>query len=237
MTKRNLSQTQINRRKRAGAELTRTSSGLSLASVGLLGVAAATRKNPGKLNKIPGLKNANAHKIRETAQNVGLISGGIAGLNGFNNASWQSAEARQRKAKPVTVTASKSASPFEEGTYGEIGKALVPAMPPKPEAKPKLFQPTTGQRVALARAGYDKEQQKLGKALSFSPGMGAMRPSTPSAAKFKPLGQRPVSANVKNMRKVPLANGGGPSGGGGGVGNTAGLSGVGKSVDFGAFND
>lgn len=198
----NLTQHQIDRRKRVGADLTRATSVIGLGSVAALGAGAAAPKlaRAGKLARF-GVNEAKATKFKEKTRNAliatGAVSGGISGINGFNNASWQSAEARQRKQK---VVKSDTPSPFEDTAFmGEWSSAV------------------------------EGESDEIAKALGQikTPGMGAMRPSPA----FKPMGQRPVSANVKNMRKVPLANGGPkPAATGGAATSTAGLSGVGKSA-------
>jgi len=121
---RNLSQTQIDRKKKAGANLTRTTSALGLGSVAALGVASAAPKlaRSGKLARvIPKATEANANLIRQRTKShlitVGVVSSGIGGYNGFNNASWQSAEARQRKIK--SQVAKSASGSVGEGFYGE----------------------------------------------------------------------------------------------------------------------
>lgn len=113
----NLTQTQINRRKRVGAELTRTTSAIGLGSLAALGASKGRVKLAGgkllpKLDKTKAL--ASHDKIKDKLFTTGLVSSAIGGANGFNNANWQSAEARQRK-KPVVKSAP---SPFEDGFYG-----------------------------------------------------------------------------------------------------------------------
>jgi hypothetical protein len=102
--KRNLSQASINRRKKVGAELTRTTSGIGLASLGALGAAAGAKKFGGR-GVLRGIDAAKAAKFHESTKNklitTGIVTSGVSGLNGFNNASWQAAEARQRKAAVV----------------------------------------------------------------------------------------------------------------------------------------
>lgn len=296
-------QDEIDRRKKLSAASTRVSSTGGLLAVGALGAGALAPHGVGTpAGKLINLTEKGArefkHGTRAHATGLTVVSGGIGGLNGFNNAKIQSMEASQRKKKAAMIK-SHSPSPFEDGYYGEVSKYYDPEENRKKRAdlyenaasatagaaaagavhqgvkagktfkgslqhwggkKPltvmeskhlktvkvkggraALLAGTAGAAAYGAKKIHDKKDnswQPYSKALGgTTPGMGAMRPA-PSAAKFKPLGQRPVSANVKNMRKVPLANGGGPSGGGGGgVGNTAGLSGVGKSADFGIFND
>lgn len=127
---RNLNQVQIDRRKRHGAIMTRTSSAIGLGSLAVLGASKGRSKYAGKglLKAVDKEKATNLHeKTKDGLFSLGVVGSGIAGLNGFNNASWQSAEARQRKA---ATTVAKSA--FEDGFYGstydveEISKIGLP---------------------------------------------------------------------------------------------------------------
>jgi len=121
---RNLSQTEIDRRKKAGATLTRTTSAIGLGSLALVGAGAAAPRlaRSGRLARIaPKMTEEKALAFREKTKNkaitAGIVSQGVGGFNGFNNAAWQNAEARQRK-KPITKSAP---SPFEDGFYGSEG--------------------------------------------------------------------------------------------------------------------
>lgn len=111
MAKRNMSQARIDRHKKVGAELTRTTSAVGLGSLTALGAAAAGKKWAGK-GVLAGIDAAKAAKFHDKTKNALLsttvVSQGINGLNGFNNASWQAAEARQRKA-PVKKSFRSSA--------------------------------------------------------------------------------------------------------------------------------
>jgi hypothetical protein len=100
MAKRLMSDAEIKHRKKVQGAVSRTTSTLGLGGLGLLGASAVARKNPGvlkPLRKIPALKTATPDKLRETAQNVGLVSGGIGGVGGYNFAAYTSAESRKRK--------------------------------------------------------------------------------------------------------------------------------------------
>src|SRR4051812_21460195 len=93
-------QQQINRRKKVGAGLTRTTSAIGLGSLAALGATAGAKRfgGSGVLRGIDRAKAAAVHdKTKNALLTTGIVSQGITGINGFNNASWQSAEAKQRK--------------------------------------------------------------------------------------------------------------------------------------------
>ena len=122
VTKRDMSDKELRRRKKAQGAISRTTSTLGLGGLGLLGASVAMKK-PGTLKRIqavhPKLANTSPEKVRSTANNVALVSGGIGGLGGYNFASYTAAEAKQKKFKK-----SDDASPFEDGFYGSEGKPL-----------------------------------------------------------------------------------------------------------------
>jgi hypothetical protein len=99
-SKRIISDTELRRRKQLGANLTRLTSGIGIASLGALGVGAAAPKlaRAGKLGRVTVQR---AEKFQNATKNkaltAGIVSSGIGGYNGFNTAAWQSAEARRRK--------------------------------------------------------------------------------------------------------------------------------------------
>lgn len=125
MAKKNLSQEQIDRKKKIGAELTRATSAIGLGSLAAMGGAYGTRKLAGgkllpKLN--PAKARAFEQKVTSKLVPATVVASGIGGYNGFNAAAWQSAEARQRKSK---VVKSAPPSPFEDGHYGSEGSSEV----------------------------------------------------------------------------------------------------------------
>lgn len=92
-----MSEAELHRRQKLQSKIGRTTSTLGLGGLGMLGVAAATKKNPGALKRVPGLKRANPEKFRQAALNTGVVSSGIGGVGGFNQASIYSAESRRKK--------------------------------------------------------------------------------------------------------------------------------------------
>lgn len=119
MAKRNLSQEQIDRKKHVGANLTRTTSAIGLGSLAALGATAGlprAAKTATFARMFPKLTPAKALRIQQKTKSklvsAGVVASGIGGYNGFNNASWQSAEARQRK-KAVQKNWSPTATKFD----------------------------------------------------------------------------------------------------------------------------
>lgn len=93
---RNLSQKEINARKKVQAVQWRTTGTLGLASLGAFGASKA----PGsaKLLKIvPKAAKINPAKATNASLGLGALSGGIGGAGSFNSAAISSAESRQRK--------------------------------------------------------------------------------------------------------------------------------------------
>jgi len=111
-----MSDAELRRRKKLQGHISRTTSTLGLTGVGLLGTSLALKKKPGLLKAVPGLKKANPDKLREGAQNIGLVSGGIGGVGGYNFAAYTNAESRKRQ---------KVAKSMDEmaPTYGVVGFA------------------------------------------------------------------------------------------------------------------
>lgn len=122
--KRNMSQAQINRHKKIGAHLTEATSVLGLGSLAALGGVTAAPKlaRAGRLGKVT---EAQAKTFKDTTKNKlitgGIVSQGVSGINGLNNAAWQGAEARQRKQKVVVKNFYGEADP---GCVGEIAKRI-----------------------------------------------------------------------------------------------------------------
>lgn len=116
-----MSEAEQRRRQKLQSKIGRTTSTLGLGALGVTGLAAAASKKPGMLKSIPKLKNAHPDKLRNVAINTGIVSGGIGGVGGFNQASIYSAESRRRKqAVPV-----KKSYGMEMGYYGEEGRPLT----------------------------------------------------------------------------------------------------------------
>jgi hypothetical protein len=128
MTKRIMSEAEQRRRQKLQSQIGRTTSTMGLSALGVTGAAAlAARKGPagektlGMIRKIPGLKKTTPEKMERTAIKSGIVSGGIGGVGGFNQASIYSAESRRRKqATPV-----KKDLGMEMGYYGEEGTPLT----------------------------------------------------------------------------------------------------------------
>ena len=126
--RRNLSQEQIDRKKHIGANLTRATSIIGLGSAAAIGGSAIAPRlaRAGKLGRVT---EKEALKFKSKTQNkllgASVIAGGIGGYNGFNNASWQAAEARQKKKSAAKVT------PMAK-SYEEIEKFEMPTGVLKP---------------------------------------------------------------------------------------------------------
>jgi hypothetical protein len=133
-----MSQKSIDRRKRAQGTLTRATSTLGLAGVGMVGASIASKKNPATLRRIQGMHPKLSHvtpeKMKDAAFHTGVVSGGLSGLGGYNFASYTSAEAKRNKKVKKNLEPDLEIEP----TYGEegIAKAWSPvATDYDPEAK------------------------------------------------------------------------------------------------------
>ncbi len=119
-----MSEAEQRRRQKLQSKIGRTTSTLGLSALGVTGAAAVAAKSPKTLTairKIPGLKKATVKGMENTAVKSGIVSGGIGGVGGFNQASIYSAESRRRKqAVPV-----KKNLGIEMGYYGEEGHPLT----------------------------------------------------------------------------------------------------------------
>jgi hypothetical protein len=134
VTKKDLmSDAELRRRKKLQGTISRTTSTLGLAGVGTLGAGLALKKNPAMLRKIPRyskLSNkaiqAKGARLGERATHIGILSGGIGGLGGYNFAAYTNAESRKRQMKPVAKSYGHEAdmTPYtgEEG----VAKAWSP---------------------------------------------------------------------------------------------------------------
>jgi hypothetical protein len=118
MANRIMSDAEIKRRKKVQGHISQTTSTLGLTGLGLLGAGAALKKKPGMLRKIPKYSGrtdnqvkAVGNKIGDQAKNIGVVSGGIGGVGGYNFAAYTNAESRKRT--PV-----KKNDPFEISKFG-----------------------------------------------------------------------------------------------------------------------
>lgn len=125
MAKRNLSQAEINARKKVQAASWRTTGALGLAGLGTFGAS----KVPGSARitrAIPSAKKLNARKLENATVGLGAAGGGVGGVSSFNSAAISAAEARQKK-----VPVKKSAFGVE---HVDIAKAASDRRP-NPERK------------------------------------------------------------------------------------------------------
>jgi hypothetical protein len=124
MAKRIMSEAEQRRRQKLQSQIGRTTSTMGLSALGVTGAAAVAAKSPktlGAIRKIPGLKKATVKGMENTAIRSGIVSGGIGGVGGFNQASIYAAESRRRKqAVPV-----KKDLGMEMGYYGDEGHPLT----------------------------------------------------------------------------------------------------------------
>jgi hypothetical protein len=126
-----MSDAEIRRRKKLQGHISQTTSTLGLTGLGVTGAAALAARKPGVLRavqKLPKLKSATPEKMKNTAINTGIVSGGIGGLGGFNFASYTGAESRKRGspvvAQPKKRVAKSEATSLEMGYYGEEGHQI-----------------------------------------------------------------------------------------------------------------
>lgn len=147
-----MSDTEIRHRKKVQGQISRTTSTLGLAGLGLTGAAALAAKKPGALRAInhahPKLAGVTSAKLKDTAITTGLVSGGIGGVGGYNFASYTGAESRKRKQlAPVKKGMHMG---LEMGYYGEEGRPVVlPAIDPSREVIEKAWSPVA--------SNYDSE--------------------------------------------------------------------------------
>lgn len=130
---------ELRRRKKVGARLTQVTSGIGLASLGAVGAAAAAPKlaRAGRLGKVTeaGAKAFQARTQRHLIT-TGAVASGIGGINGFNNAAWQAAEARKR-------TVRKAWSPMSSSFDAEARR----------DRRARTYQTTSGVTAAAAGVG------------------------------------------------------------------------------------
>ena len=235
------------------------------------------------LRKIPGMEKKVAakvphgypNKLKDAATGVGVVSGGIGGVGGYNFAAYTNAESRKKKAvvkRDVQWEVSKVSNPlkavtgFKQGLKGagtlksikspayragnaaghatqrvgmstkKLGQGAVNSIKAHPVVSAVAGGGAAGGGMAYLtnqnKPKFAKNYQspfeegtygEFGKALAAPPGpAGPKKPAAPGgpagmralrpAGSLKPVGQKPTSANVKSMRAVPLGQ------------NTAGLS-------------
>lgn len=125
LSKRVMSDAELRHRRKLQGNIARTTSSLGLTGLGITGAALAARKSPGALKAMQKVPKVGAKlgktpeeasgKLKQAAINTGIVSGGIGGVGGFNQASIYSDESKRRKmTKGLTEDA---------GVYGEVGKA------------------------------------------------------------------------------------------------------------------
>lgn len=108
---RNMSQSEINRRKKAQAHISQTTGTLGLAGLGAFGASKVpgTSKVAVAAKKIPKVgTKLNARKLETTSLGLSSAAGGIGGAGSYNFAAYSAAESRQRKPKVTTVKKSVS---------------------------------------------------------------------------------------------------------------------------------
>ena len=182
-----MSEAEQRRRQKLQGKIGRTTSTLGLTGVGLAGAGVLAAKKPGALKALPGLKKANPEKLKNAAFHTGIISGGIGGVGGFNQASIYSAEARRRNVK-------KSYESLDMGYNGEQGTAL-PA-----EEIEKAWEPTTKQ--------YDPEAKRHARAQTMEIGAQGAAGGLAGGAAYKAgkglLKEKPNwSAGQRKARHLP----------------------------------
>lgn len=120
-----MSEAEQRRRQKLQSKIGRTTSTMGLTALGVTGAAALGAKKPGALKaiqKIPGLAKTTPEKMERAAIKSGIISGGIGGVGGFNQASIYSAESRRRN----QTTPVKKDYGMDMGYFGEEGTPLLP---------------------------------------------------------------------------------------------------------------
>jgi len=123
MANRLMSDAEMRRRQKLQSKIGRTTSTLGLGGLAALGTGIALKKPKvaEAAGKVPGLKKVDPKKLENAAVKTGIVSSGIGGVGGFNQAAIYSAESRKRKqAVPV-----KKSYGLEMGYYGEEGRPLT----------------------------------------------------------------------------------------------------------------
>jgi hypothetical protein len=177
---RSMSDTELRHRQKIQGKIARTTSTLGLSGLGITGVAAvAARKGrvgTGTLKairKVPKLGNATPEGMKNAAINTGIVSGGIGGVGGFNQASIYSAESRRRKqAVPVKKSEGASDLGMEMGYFGEEGHAITHEQIEEEIAK--AWEP-------VAR-NYDPEAKRHARAKKYEVGGASVAAGTGTGA-------------------------------------------------------
>jgi hypothetical protein len=188
---RAMSDTELRQRRKVQGNIGRTTSTLGLGGLGMTGAALAARKSPGALKALQRVPKVGAKlgktpeeasgKLKTAAINTGLVSGGIGGVGGFNQASIYSDEARRRKPVAKGLT-------DDVGCYGEEGVSKKDWQPSaskhdsersrmkRSQAYEDVGGPVTG--VLAAGAGY--KGAKAGKLLRANRGVHANAKNLPN---------------------------------------------------------
>jgi len=124
-----MSDAQLRRRRKAQSSIGRTTSTMGLTGLGVTGVAAVAAKKPGVLRavrKAPGLKDVTPKKMEGYALKTGIVSGGIGGIGGFNQAAIYGDEARRKKQTTLKkgLTEGTDMGVIEMGFFGEEGRPV-----------------------------------------------------------------------------------------------------------------
>jgi hypothetical protein len=130
-SKRVMSETELRHRRKVQGNIGRTTSTMGLTGLGMTGAALAARKSPGALKAIQKIPKVGAKlgktpeevsgKLKGAAINTGLVSGGIGGVGGFNQASIYSDEAKRKK--PVIKRGAPTGLTEDMAWVGEVGFA------------------------------------------------------------------------------------------------------------------
>lgn len=204
INKRTMGQPELQRRRQLQGNIGRTTSTLGLIGTGLAGGAALAAKKKGVLTairKVPKLGGVTPEKMRNAALSTGIVSGGIGGVGGFNQASIYSAEAKQRK-KPVVKSAGASSMGIETGYFGDEGRPV--ALDPIETEIAKDWSPVaTNYNPESLRHGRNRKQQTALTAASGATGAGALAAGGSAARGLKNL--RPGQIRARNFPTVKAA--------------------------------
>ena len=196
VSKRVMSEAELRRRRKIQGNIGRTTSSLGLTGLGITGAALAARRSPGALKalqKIPKVggklgktpEEASA-KLKNAAINTGMVSGGIGGVGGFNQASIYSDEAKRKK----TVTKGLTT---DVGVYGEEGRI-----------EKKDWQPSVSR--------HDSERSRMKRSQAYEDVGGPAAGVLAAGAGYKGakagkllLANRKVSTKARNLPNVKNA--------------------------------
>lgn len=123
VAKRDITDEELRTRKKIQGKIGRTTSTMGLTGVAMLGTSLAMKRSPRFATKVattPGLRRlGNADQIREKAQNLGLVAGGIGGIGGFNQARIYTEESKHKR---LSKALSMESEHDMEPVYGEFSK-------------------------------------------------------------------------------------------------------------------